>query len=159
MKGKAFYVIICAVSTASFLCNMARASAQEQAPPVLTWRTLAEVSFEHRWDKNAQMEVSVPHFQTPILKMDGQEVAISGYVIPVDVEMGYYVISAYPFAACFFCGGAGPESVVDLHFREKKHFKTDERLTICGTFSLNRTDLYQLPYQLLNAYTCQESGK
>lgn len=120
---------------------------------------MGEVRFEYRWDENAQMEVSVPDFQDAVLEVDGAEVAISGYMIPVDVASGYYVISAFPFAACFFCGGAGPESVIDLHLRKETHFKTDERLTICGTLSVNRTDVYQLPYQLLDARPCEGSGK
>lgn len=130
---------------------------QSTGQTTISWNTLAKVNFDYRWDSNAQMEVSVPDFHETVKALDGSEVAISGYMIPVDVESGYYVISAFPFAACFFCGGAGPESVVDLHLKKKESFKTDERLTVCGVLSLNQTDIYQLPYQLLNARPCNLS--
>jgi hypothetical protein len=75
-----------------------------------------------------------------------------GYGDFVDYDEDFYVISRYPFANCFFCGGAGPESVVDLRFKGKtRRYETDERLTFKGVFALNANDIYQMNYILEGA--------
>ena len=54
--------------------------------------------------------------------------------------------------AGFFCGGAGPESVVDLRFKNKNRmYETDERLTFRGKLALNADDVYQMNYILEGA--------
>ena len=70
--------------------------------------------------------------------------------IPVDVDEDFYVLSRYPFANCFFCGGAGPESVIDLRFpgKSERAYQTDERLTFRGKLRLNADDVYQMNYIL-----------
>ncbi|MNL80290.1 hypothetical protein D3C87_2071030 [compost metagenome] len=55
-------------------------------------------------------------------------------------------------AACFFCGGAGPESIIELQFRKKKQrFRTDEVLTVRGKLALNANDVDHLNYILKDA--------
>ena len=82
----------------------------------------------------------------------GKEVFITGYVIPVDYDAGFFVVSKYPYANCFFCGGGGPESVVDLQFAGKhRNYKTDERLTFKGKLVLNADDIYKMNYILQGA--------
>ena len=84
---------------------------------------------------------------------EGKAFYITGYMIPVDVDEDFYVLSRYPFANCFFCGGAGPESVIDLRFPDKSEraYQTDERLTFKGTLRLNSDDVYQMNYILEGA--------
>ncbi len=74
-------------------------------------------------------------------------------MIPVDVDEDFYVLSRYPFANCFFCGGAGPESVTDLRFLNPKHraYQTDERMTFHGVLRLNADDIMQMNYILDDA--------
>ena len=70
----------------------------------------------------------------------------------MDYDENFYVLSRYPFANCFFCGGAGPESVVDLRFKdENRMYETDERLTFRGKLALNADDVYQMNYILEGA--------
>jgi len=70
----------------------------------------------------------------------------------VDYDANFYVVSRYPYANCFFCGGGGPESVVDLRFTVKhRAYKTDERLTFKGKLKLNGDDVYQMNYILEGA--------
>jgi hypothetical protein len=63
------------------------------------------------------------------------------------------VLSAFPFSACFFCGNAGPESVMAIYFEDQgqRKFTTDERVTLEGTLKLNDTDVDELVYVLNNA--------
>jgi hypothetical protein len=126
-------------------------NAQENKVADLRWSTLAKVEFAQRYDDNAQMEIEVPTFSTELIELSGTEVQIGGYIIPVDAVNGYYVLSAFPFAACFFCGGAGPETVIDLDLSERYHFRTDQRATFRGVLELNHSDPYQLPYRIVRA--------
>ncbi|QNR24479.1 DUF3299 domain-containing protein [Croceimicrobium hydrocarbonivorans] len=72
-------------------------------------------------------------------QFEGQEVIIAGYLIPVDVEANTYALSKNPFSSCFFCGNAGPETVIELKFTaDPGRFATDKYLPIKGTLKLNR---------------------
>ncbi len=121
-------------------------------PEKVTWETLRDVTFNKKWFEAEQVYMLYPTFGPAIKKLDNKEVAITGYVIPRDLDAGLYVLSAFPFSACFFCGGAGPESVMTLNFgKNSRKFKTDERLTFKGTLKLNADDIYELNYILNNA--------
>jgi hypothetical protein len=95
-----------------------------------------------------------PLFGKDIQKSEGEDFYITGYVIPVDIDEDFYVLSRYPFANCFFCGGAGPETVVDLQFDGKapREYATDERLTFAGKLRLNADDIYQMNYIIDGAH-------
>lgn len=118
----------------------------------LTWRTLTDVEFKDVYVEELDAYYWKPTFGESVKQLEGKEVYITGYIIPVDYDEDFYVLSRYPFANCFFCGGAGPESVVDLRFKSKtRKYETDERLTFKGTFALNADDVYQMNYILEGA--------
>lgn len=118
----------------------------------LTWRTLTDVEFKDVYVEELDAYYWKPTFGESVKALKGKEVYITGYIIPVDYDEDFYVLSRYPFANCFFCGGAGPESVVDLRFESKtRKYETDERLTFKGTFALNADDVYQMNYILEGA--------
>lgn len=118
----------------------------------LTWHTLTDVTFKEHYVADMDMYYWKPTFGASVKALEGKEVYITGYIIPVDLDENFYVISRYPYAQCFFCGGAGPESVVDLRFPGKvRRYKTDERLTFKGRLKLNATDIYQMNYILEGA--------
>lgn len=122
------------------------------APSEMTWATLADVDFKDVYVEELDAYYWKPTFGETVKALEGKEVYISGYIIPVDYDEDFYVLSRYPFANCFFCGGAGPESVVDLRFPAKtRTYKTDERLTFKGTLALNADDIYQMNYILEEA--------
>ncbi|MGY8941046.1 MAG: hypothetical protein ACKVJH_03335 [Flavobacteriales bacterium] len=116
----------------------------------LTWRTLEDVEFKDVYVEELDAYYWKPSFGQDVKDLEGQDVYVSGYIIPVDLDEDFYVLSRYPFANCFFCGGAGPESVVDLRFDGKspRVYQTDERLTFAGKFRLNSDDVYQMNYIL-----------
>lgn len=122
------------------------------APITVSWKTLSDVKFEKKWDDKEGMYVLYPEFGNSVKALEGKEIKISGYVIPVDYNENYYVLSAFPYSACFFCGGAGPESVMSLKFKTKgERFKTDTRLEVTGTLELNSSDIYEMNYILRDA--------
>ena len=119
----------------------------------LTWQTLSDVEFRDVFLEELQAYYWKPTFGPKVLKSEGKDFFITGYVIPVDIDEDFYVLSRYPFANCFFCGGAGPETVVDLPFpgRVPREYVTDERLTFAGTLKLNADDIYQMNYIITGA--------
>jgi len=125
------------------------------AQRMVDWSTLANVTFHREFSKQFGFEVNVrpPQFAPEVMALDGQQVRIRGYVIPIDVDLGLYMVSANPFASCFFCGGAGPETVVELFGAEKfPRFNTDQVVTFQGKFQVSRDgDMGGVPYQLFQA--------
>ncbi|MEQ8704034.1 MAG: hypothetical protein RIC19_08950 [Phaeodactylibacter sp.] len=121
----------------------------------LTWKMLADVIFTDEYSEEVQAYVPYPTFGAQLEAIEGREVLIEGYIIPLE-ETGdetILVLSALPYSSCFFCGGAGPESVMDIKLRPgaKRKFTTDDRLTFRGKLRLNDDDLYFLNYILEDA--------
>ena len=97
------------------------------SPTKLTWRELSTVSFTEFYDTQKgiwSLEASYPE---QIYALRGKEIFITGYVLPVDNKGEIYALSAYPFSSCFFCGGAGPESVMGLEFATPTREAPDRR--------------------------------
>lgn len=120
------------------------------SPQAITWQQLEDVEFKDVYVEELDAYYWKPTFGSQVENLRGKEVHITGYIIPVDVDEDFYVLSRFPFANCFFCGGAGPESVVDLRWPgdTPRPYATDERLTFKGTFRLNADDIYQMNYIL-----------
>lgn len=121
-------------------------------PVKLSWEALRDVTFKKKWYAEESVYMLYPTFGPAVQKMNGKPVELTGYVLPVDLESNVYVLSAFPYSACFFCGGAGPESVVSLKFKKAgRKFKTDERRTFRGTLKLNADNIYELNYIIADA--------
>ncbi len=120
----------------------------------LDWKMLGHIKFNEQYTPELDAYVPYPIFHPIIKQMEGKYIQIKGYIIPID-EVGddkLLVLSAYPFTNCFFCGGAGPETVMDIHINETtKRFKQDAVTTFKGKLKLNDSDLYYLNYILEDA--------
>ncbi len=120
-------------------------------PQKVTWETLRDVTFKKKWSAEESMFILYPTFGAKVAGLKDKEVILTGYMIPVDVDANVYVLSANPYSSCFFCGGAGPESVVQIKFKKStKRFNTDDRVTVKGTLKLNADDINELNYILTN---------
>ena len=118
--------------------------------PKLTWKTMENIKFEKKYYKESDGEMLAPIFTEDIKKLDGKEIQVEGYVIPVDEKGRYCALSANPYASCFFCGKAGPASVMTIKFKKKnKTFKTDDYIQFKGTLELNYNDINDF-YYILN---------
>ena len=121
----------------------------------VSWETLAKVTMYREFNQNLGFEVNTepPDFSPSVLALDGQKVIVKGYVIPVDIDLNLYMVSANPFANCFFCGNAGPETVVELFPGGRfRRFGTDEVVTFEGTLNINKdASSSTVPYQLFSA--------
>lgn len=122
-----------------------------QAQQKIDWKVLSDVSFTEEYSDELASYIMIPDFGPKVKALEGKKVLISGYMIPLDVEQNQYVLSANPFASCFFCGNAGPETVMDIIFTSKKKLRTDEYVSVAGVLKLNTRDIYHLNYILEEA--------
>jgi len=119
-------------------------------PVKLSWKTMQNIKFEKRYYKEVDGEMQAPIFTDEIKKLDGQIVRVEGYVIPVDEKGRYIALSANPYAACFFCGKAGPASVMTINLKKKnKDYNTDDYKHFKGKLQLNYNDVNEF-YYILN---------
>ncbi|MFD2524022.1 DUF3299 domain-containing protein [Emticicia soli] len=117
-------------------------------PHKIVWNDLKDVKFKKRFNKQVSMYVLYPEFGDKVKALESKEVEIRGYMIPVDPAENVFVLSAYPMAACFFCGGSGPESIIQLKMKKPRRFATDEVWTVKGTLKLNADNIEELNYIL-----------
>ncbi|MES2795040.1 MAG: DUF3299 domain-containing protein [Bacteroidota bacterium] len=120
-------------------------------PQKISWEVLKDVTFKKKWYEKESIFMLYPTFGPNIKKVENKTILIKGYMVPVDPESNQYVLSAYPYSMCFFCGGAGPESVMGLKLKKNRKFKTDEIHVFKGTLELNANDIYELNYILADA--------
>ncbi|GAB3414117.1 hypothetical protein [Niabella aquatica] len=121
------------------------------APGNITWNQLADVNYVSKYNKQFDIEIQYPVFGNSVKKMAGQEWIISGYMIPLDIESGLYALSKNTYAACFFCGAAGVESVISLKFKTKpRRYKTDEYCYMKGKLELNDSNVNDFIYIFRN---------
>jgi hypothetical protein len=120
---------------------------------VLTWDELAQVRFENKYDTALAIEIQTAEFSDHLRSYEGKDVVITGYMIPIDPLGTRYVLSRFPNANCFFCGNAGPETIVDLRLLPQfvRRYDTDTYAIFRGTLQLHQKNLESFNYVLLNA--------
>lgn len=108
-----------------------------------TWASFAKTKFEAKFNEKAGEYFLMPGFPDELKNLVGKEVSIEGYYLPIDVEGNAYIIlSKFPYSQCFFCGGAGPESIAEVTFKTKQaKFEPDQYIRIKGKLKLNEADI------------------
>lgn len=124
------------------------------------WKTLSLMKFERQFSENDGIGAHINSRRyTPILEaMDGDEIEVKGYFVPLDgmSAQSNFMFSAYPYNMCFFCGNAGPESVMEVFTKNEKKVKySEELITLKGIFRFNAADENGLMYSLENAVQIQ----
>jgi hypothetical protein len=117
-----------------------------------TWKTLSKITFKKEYDEVLGLKIDVPVFGKEVKALEGKEVTVKGYIIPTD---GYksqtaFVFSAFPYNMCFFCGGAGPETVIEVSTKLPITY-TSEPIYLKGILRLNGADVNRLIYSLEKA--------
>lgn len=110
------------------------------------WKILSKVKSKTTFDPKTNNVFYQPVFSKGIEALDGKLIAIQGYMIPADMARGKLTLSAYPFSSCFFCGQAGPESVIEIEAKVPIIYRMDRPVTVQGRLKLNRNDD---PFRLL----------
>jgi len=115
------------------------------------WKTLAKISYKKEYDELMGFKIDKPVFSETVRLLEGKELSIKGYIIPTDGYKSHkeFVFSAFPYSMCFFCGGAGPETVMEVEAVEGIKYSADA-VTIKGILKLNDKDINRLMYKLVN---------
>ncbi|NAS10634.1 hypothetical protein [Poritiphilus flavus] len=114
----------------------------------LTWEDFADVSFEPVYSEEYGVHFLMPKFGEKIRSYRGKEVSIKGYFLDISGSGEVFLVSQNPMASCFFCGAAGPETIVEVLFKEKPAFKTDQIVVVTGVLELNANDVSHCNYIL-----------
>ncbi|WP_289039613.1 hypothetical protein [uncultured Zobellia sp.] len=114
----------------------------------LTWDDLAQVDYTEKYFPAYDSNFLYPEFSQEIINLQGKEVTLSGYFLDIDPNGELIILSKNPLASCFFCGNGGPETAVELRFKSKPDFKTDDVVLITGTLLLNKDDVEHFNYIL-----------
>jgi len=92
---------------------------------------------------------------TPIAEaLNGETITIRGYIIALDAKaaLKHFMFSRYPQNMCFFCGGAGPESAMQVFLPEGKSIDfTKDKIEIRGTLNIQKGDPSGLIYTMSGA--------
>ena len=140
-------------STAMFINNLPQIESYTE----LNWELLATTKFKPiSVDTLEGLIVLFPTFPSVMKALEGKKVLMRGYLIPIE-ETGdaqTLVLSANSYTTCFFCGKAGPESVMDIRLKnvqKMRRFKQDEKVAFRGTLKLNDKDYDYFNYIIEDA--------
>jgi len=116
------------------------------------WKTLSRITYRKEFDELMGFKIDKPVFSQQVQQLEGTEITIKGYVIPVEGYKSHteFIFSAFPYNMCFFCGGAGPETVMEVLASEPVKYSA-EQITLKGKIQLNADDINRLMYQLVDA--------
>lgn len=121
----------------------------------VTWETLSLVKWVPAYFPSLDGYYDFPKFDKKISKLSGKQVTIKGFYVPVDLLGKVFALSAQPSSMCFFCGGSGPESVMEIVAKsgktDLKSVKADKYIELKGKLKLNKTDPEHLMYILEDA--------
>jgi hypothetical protein len=116
------------------------------------WKTLSKISYKKEYDELMGFKIDKPVFSDQVKALEGKEVTLKGYIIPVEGYKSHkeFIFSAFPYSMCFFCGGAGPETVMEVEATEGIKYSADA-IVLKGILTLNDKDINRLMYKLTAA--------
>ncbi len=136
--SKQFCIIYCLVCVFTF----------SYAQQKVTWEQLAQVTFTEEYFVAYDDYFLKPHFKPSVKAIKGKTISVTGHFLNIFPEENVYILSKTPMSACFFCGVGGPETTVELHFKNVPSFKTDDIIQVTGVLSLNAEDVEHFIYIL-----------
>jgi hypothetical protein len=103
---------------------------------------LDDVNIRYRYSFRHEGFIPRPRFGDQLQELDSTRVSITGFYLPANITGSSFVVSYYPMALCFFCSGAGIESVVVMYADEKEsrrfsNLRTDDFIEVRGRLELN----------------------
>jgi hypothetical protein len=123
--------------------------------PSVIWPKLYDIKYVTAND--GQGEYDKPVFSTAAKSLDGKVITVPGYIVPFETGMksSHFMLSSLPLSTCFFCGGAGPETVVEIFMKDEIAY-SDKPVEITGRLKLNASDPEKMIYILLNSEVTAE---
>jgi uncharacterized membrane protein YcgQ (UPF0703/DUF1980 family) len=122
-------------------------------PKTNLWALFQKVPFKQKLNREMGMYFFYPEFTKELQALKGKEVILKGFFIPVDLQTSQtLILSKFPMAECFFCGGSGPETVAVVYLKNKPpRLKMDQILEVKGTLDLNAVDVNEMNFIIKNA--------
>jgi len=119
------------------LCALSSVSAQTKG----SWDLFEKATFQDKYIEEYFSYATLLVEDEYSRNLDGQKLTLGGHYIPV-MDEEVIILSKYAYANCFFCGGAGLESVVEVRMKEEmpRKFELDEKLTFTGKLRINTTE-------------------
>jgi len=117
----------------------------------VSWDQLADVTWTETYIDSLGYNQIEGTYGEEVKRLNGQEITISGYVIPLDAMGLSYALSQTSFASCFFCGQAGPETVMDLNVTPRSVAPSRQKevlLTFTGKLIIRESNDTGLHYTL-----------
>ncbi|MEZ4909502.1 MAG: DUF3299 domain-containing protein [Saprospiraceae bacterium] len=116
------------------------------------WKTLSKLSYKKEFDELMGFKIDKPVFSAEVKALEGKEIVLKGYIIPTDGYKSHteFIFSAFPYSMCFFCGAAGPETVMEVNATNGIKYVADA-IWLKGTLKLNDKDINKLMYKIENA--------
>ncbi|HEU4495501.1 MAG TPA: hypothetical protein VFR70_00460 [Flavobacterium sp.] len=116
----------------------------------LNWKLLGMIKFVKKSAKDYPEGVMFPLVNATLKAKNNKKIAMSGFIVPIDNTT--YALSKNVFASCFFCGQAGPETIMGIKFKgATPKLKTDQYVTLEGTFRINETNIEDWIYHIEDA--------
>lgn len=116
----------------------------------LSWKLLGEIKYVKKASDDYPGGVMFPVVNSTLKAKNKKTIVMSGFIIPIDNKT--YALSKNVFASCFFCGQAGPETIMGIKFKDPNmRLKTDQYVTLQGTFRYNDSDVDDWIYHIENA--------
>ena len=139
---------------------------EEEMEPVGPWEELLTLKFDIRFDESVDDVIFEPKLSKRVRQYEGKIIEIEGFIIPHDIAADamasmdddgqQFMFSAFPLASCFFCGGAGAESVMEAFPKNPLQY-TDRKIKIRGRLEFNTTDFLKLPYLLKDVVLVEDN--
>ncbi|MBX2841892.1 MAG: hypothetical protein KTR26_08970 [Flammeovirgaceae bacterium] len=121
------------------------------------WIILSQVMFGEERETDFGLKIAPPIFTEQIREKTGEIITLDGFIYPLEGAKAskYFVLSMKPIATCFFCGKAGPETVVEVYAKDKIEY-TEELITLKGKFMVNEFSTTGVIYMLDEAEIIDE---
>lgn len=117
----------------------------------ITWSDLADVEFKPKYFEEYDAHFLMPSFGESVKKRSGKKIVIKGYFLDISGSGKVFLLSKNPMATCFFCGAAGPETIMEISFKEQPSFRTDQVISVEGVLELNDSNAERCNYILNQA--------
>lgn len=147
------FAIVCLFVVGCFVSVMA----QRNKSSVNYWDVMTDVSIKAKFNPITENFDNTPTFGKKVIKLDGKKIHLKGFIIPADLTKGRMTLSKFSYSSCYFCGAAGPESVIEIVAQNPIIYRMDKPISLEGTLRLNRTtaeneyDPFRLLYILEDA--------
>ncbi len=108
------------------------------------WKDLLDIKYE-----SSGAFGYLPDFTSKHKAWHNKSIELEGYMYPLDNEktQKLFMLSYFPIQACFFCGGAGPESIIEINSPKGVALQS-QRIKLKGTLRLNTEEPERLFYIL-----------